>query len=281
MKYSLILAFLLPGLLRAEIPPDEAEAIAMFEAAGARVTRNEAGHAVKLFWSVEEGFSVADFQRIGELAKLTELRLNTPPAGDDEWDFLDDLPDLKVLTIWHAKAIRSLAPFSGLPIESLTVGGSMGLRDRNREMPEQFLDAVLTLDSLPNLTSANLYHSPLVCRDAHLEHLVTWFPNLVDVKIDVEAPRGFETEITPEGLAGLQALPVKVLSIENASSFSQAHVAAIAGIQTLEALLLDYRRRDFEAGPLVGEMKKLRPEVEVVVAEKGAKDPPRRAKIPK
>ena len=154
----------------------------------------------------------------------------------------------------------------------------MGLRDLNKETPELQRDAVLSLSGLPNLTYVNLYHSPTVSTDSHLEHLVAEFPKLEEMKFDVAAPRGFETEITPGGLALLQKLPITVLSIENSSMFGKEHIAALAGIETLEALLLDCRKKPFDTSILEAEMKRLRPEVEIAVAGEGATGPPRRSR---
>jgi len=278
MKRILFFSLILPTFLHAQVSPQEADVISFFETAGARVSKDDEGHAVKLFSGGKPPHSVEQLQQIEDLTRLEQIALNSPQAGNDEWGFLKKLPELDVLTIWHCKTIQSLKPFSDLAIESLTVGGCMGLRDLNKEAPEQQRDAVLTLHSLPNLKSVNLYHSPTVSTDAHLQHLAKEFPQLIDVKIDVAAPRGFETEISPEGLAVFQKLPIEVLSIENAVTFAKEHIAALAGIETLEAVLFDFRRRDFDATPLVEEMKRLRPEVEVVVAEEGASGPPRRAK---
>ncbi|MDF1861389.1 MAG: hypothetical protein P1U87_14330 [Verrucomicrobiales bacterium] len=267
------------GVCQAELRANEAEVIALFEKAGARIAKNEEGHAIKLFSGGKPPHSVAELQRIGELKHLEQIALNSPMAGNEEWGFLRELPALKVLTIWHCKTISSLAPFSGLPIESLTVGGSMGLRDLNRETPEEYRDVVLTLKDLPHLKSVNLYHSPLVPGDEHLLHLVTEFPHLEEVKVDVNAPSGMETTMTPAGLKALAKIPVKVLSLENIHSFTAEHMSAIAEVKSLEAVLIDCRKKPFDTVPLVKKLKELRPELEVVVADGGAKGPPRRAKV--
>jgi hypothetical protein len=274
-----VLSLFLFGVCQAELHADEAEVIALFEKAGARITKDEDGHAVKLFSGGNPPHSVEDLQRIGALKHLEQLALNGPMAGNEHWGFLHELPALKVLTIWHCKTISSLAPFSGLPIESLTVGGSMGLRDLNRETPGKYRDVVLTLKDLPHLKSVNLYHSPLVPGDEHLWHLVTEFPHLEEVKVDVNAPSGMETTMTPAGLKALEQIPVKVLSLENIHSFTAGHMSAIAEVESLEAVLIDCRKKPFDTAPLVTKLKEQRPELEVVVAEEGAKGPPRRAKV--
>lgn len=275
-SWILALSLALPSFAKAEISEKEADTIAFFEAAGARVTRNEEGHAVRLFSQGNPPHSTEDLQRIGSLPELEQLALNNPVAEDGEWEFLRKLPKLRQLTIWHCKTISSLAPFSGLSIESLTVGGSMGLRDRNREEPQRYRDVILTLTDLPNLRSANLYHSPLLPGDEHIAHLVEHFPRLEDLRIDVNAPRGSETTITPEGLRILGKLPLVVLSLENIDDFTVEHIEALATIDSLEALLIDCRKNPFDTAPLEAAMREARPEVQIVVAGEGAKGPPRR-----
>lgn len=257
-------------------PSDEAGVIAFFEKAGARVSLNDEGHAVKLFSGGKPPHSAEELQWIGKLTHLEELAMNAPQAGDDEWGFLKELKNLKQLTIWHCKTISSLSSFQGLPIEGLTVGGCMGLRDLNRETPERQRDAVLTLRNLPNLKRLNLYHSPMTPDDAHLAHLAKEFPKLEDLKLDFAVPRNTEASLTVAGLAHLQALPLTVLSLENVDVFTPAHIEAISGIESLEALLIDVRRGSVDPAPLVAAMQKARPEVEVVVAGKDAKGPPKR-----
>lgn len=257
---------------------DEASVIEQFEKAGARITKNAEGHAVKLFSGGRPPHSTPELQSLGLLVHLEELALNQPDAGNEDWGFLHDLKNLKMLTIWHCKMIQSLEPFSGLPIESLTVGGSMGLRDLNKDTPEKHLDAALTLTNLPNLRSINLYHTPLLPRDEHLAHLVSEFPKLEEVKIDCAAPRGFEASITPAGLSKLGDLPIKLLSFENISFFTEEHIKAIASVKTLEALLIDCRKAPFDTSALESAFAKLRPDVEIQVAGEEAKGPPARSK---
>lgn len=260
------------------IAEDEGSVTARFEKAGARITKNPAGHVVKLMSGGNPPHSVAELQSLKALTHLEELALNAPAAGDDEWNFLRELKSLKKLTIWHCKTIRSLKPFSGLNIESLTVGGSMGLRDLNRGTPEAHLNAVLTLTDLPNLKSIHLYHTPLLPHDEHLAHLASEFPALEEVKIDCAAPGGFETSITPAGLAVLGALPLTLLSLENVSFLTDEHVKAIAGIKTLEVLLVDCRKNPFDTGDLETVLAKHRPDIEIQIAGEGAKGPPTRSR---
>lgn len=262
----------------AELSTEEADIIALFEQAGARVTKSEAGNAVKVFSGGKPAHSVEELQLLGKLKHLEQIALNNPVAGNDEWSFLKDLPALKTLTIWHCKTFSTLAPFSGLQIESLTIGGCMGLRDLNREYPEKQRDTVLTLTDLPELKAINLYHSPLLPGDEHIAHLANHFPKLEDVKIDVKAPRDSETTITPEGLAVLSALPLKVLSLENIDAFTPAHMEVIAGFENLEALLIDCRKSSMDPTPLVNAMREVNPDLEIVVAEKGASRPPQRVR---
>lgn len=262
----------------AELPTDEPAIIALFEAAGSRITTDADGRATKIFSSGSPPHTTEELQLLGKLTQLREIALNAPEAGDDDWAFLHDLKNLRRLTIWHCHSITSLAPFCDLPIEALTVGGCMGIRDLNRGHPERQRDAVLSLKNLPNLTYLNLYHSPLLPDDAHIAHIATQFPKLVEIKTDFAAPRRSKTNITPEGLAKLQALPIKVLHLENIQSLTPAHMHALGGIRTLEALLIDNRRNSFDATPLVAALKSVRPDLEINVAGEGAKDPPRRSR---
>ena len=256
---------------------EESDLAAFFKEKGSRVTTNEAGEVIKLFHGGKPAFSVADFQKIGELAHLEQLALNAPPGGDSDWGFLKDLTTLKQLTIWHGKGFSSLTPFCDLPIERLTVGGCMGLRNLNKDTPQKQRDAVLTLRGLPNLTYLNLYHSPLLPDDSHLAHVATEFSKLTELKIDFTSPRGSETSITPDGLRKLKQLPLTVFSMENISSFTPAHMKAVAEIETLEAVLIDARRKAAPEG-VVEALKSARPELEVVVAGPDSKGPPRRQK---
>lgn len=279
MRPSTTLSILcLWALLSVAHADDESAVIERFEKAGARITKNTEGHAVKVFSGGRPPHSLAELQSLVALTHLEELALNAPAAGNDDWAFLHNLKHLKKLTIWHCKTIQSLAPFSGLTIESLTVGGSMGLRDLNKETPEEHLNAVLTLTDLPNLKSINLYHTPLLPKDEHLAHLISEFPKLEEVKIDCAAPRGFEVSITPAGLAKLGALPIRVLSFENIEFFTDEHIESIAGIKTLEALLVDCRKNPFDTTSLEASLAKLRPDLEVQVAGEDSKGPPTRSK---
>ncbi|NOX99314.1 MAG: hypothetical protein GXP30_06235 [Verrucomicrobia bacterium] len=264
--------------LRAELPKDEAGIVAFFEQAGARISRNDEDRAVKIFSGGKPQHSVEELQLLGRLPHLEEIAMNSPLAGDKDWGFLHHLPKLKKLTIWHGHHFTSLSIFSDLPIESLTVGGCMGLRDLNKGQPEKQRNAVLSLTQLPNLTKLNLYHSPLIPGDEQLAHIVKQFPQLDDLKLDFNAPRGTETTISPSGLKGLQKLPLKTLSIENANTFTVDHMKAIAGIKTLEVLLIDARKNSFDTAALVASLKEQRPGLDIQVAGKGAKGPPRPGK---
>lgn len=277
----LFAAFLAPVLVfsaQAELPSNAAETIAHFEKLGLRLSKDQDGNVIKLFSGGKPQLSTEELQLIRHLKSVEQIALNAPIANDDEWEFLKELPKLQSLTIWHCKTFRTLKPFSGLQISSLTIGGCMGLRNLNQETPDKNFDAVLTLTNLPNLTKLNLYHSPKTPHDAHLIHLAKQFPKLEDLKLDFQATRGFETSITAEGLASLRSLPLKVLTLENVHTFTPDHMPAIAGISSLEALLLDARRGPDDVTPLVEAMAKLRPELEVQVAAEGASGPPRRSR---
>jgi hypothetical protein len=116
--------------------------------------------------------------------------------------------------------------------------------------------------------------------DAHIAHLVKQCPKLVDLKVDFSAPRGFETRISPEGLAQLQQLPLTVISIEHANSLTPEHMQALAKVRTLEAVLVDGRRNSFDTTPLVTSLRALRPDLEIVVVGADAAGPPVRARKP-
>lgn len=260
--------------LGAAPPTDEASAITYLRDKKVEITQNAAGHAVKLMSRGTPTLTAQEYALIGWLTHLEDVGLNGARLADDQWSFLKSLTKLKRLSIWHGHEFTTLTPFSNLSIESLTVGGCMGLRDKNQDNIQKFRDAVLTLKQLPNLKRANLYHSPLTPDDAHLRHIVNEFPKLEDLRLDFSAPRGTTTSITPAGLASLQSLSLSVLSLENAKSFGAQHFTAIAGIKSLRALAVDSRR---EPVPIEGveAFKKLRPDVELVVSQPGDTTPPR------
>jgi len=270
---SVVLVTLVATGYGQKMPTTEAAAIQHLKAKGCSIQQNAAGHATRLMSQGKPPMSASDYQLIGLLTHLEQMGLNAAPLKEDEWGFLKSLPALNRLAIWHCKTIASLEPFSGLKVESLTIGGCMGLRDLNKNNPAKLRNVVLTLHSLPNLKKANLYHSPLLPDDSHLEHMAKEFPQLEELKVDFAAPRGSATSITPRGLSSLQKLPIKVLSIENAGDFQAEHLAAIAGIKTLQTLLVEARRKPAPqaVAPI---LKKLRPDVAVVVAGPGAKGPP-------
>ena len=255
------------------LPTHEAGAIKYLSAKGVDIKTNNDGHAVRLMSSGKPTLTADEYQLIGLLTHLEQMGLNAAPLADDEWQFLKSLPKLKSLSIWHGKGFATLEPFSNLPVESLTIGGCMGLRDLNKDDAEKQRDAITTLHDLPNLTRGNWYHSPLIPDDTHLAHIAKQFPKLENLRLDFAAPRGSETTITPAGLAALQNLPLTVLSLENAGSFAAEHLKAIAGIKTLKSLLVDARRKPAPTEAL-NEFRKLRPNVDVVVAGPDAKGPP-------
>lgn len=278
-KLYALYAFALPlcvvaSPLCAALPTDESGATAYLTAKQVSITRDEAGRAIKLMSSGTPALTPAEYQLIGLLTYLEEIGINGAPLADDQWGFLKSLPKLKKLSIWHCGKFAGLEPFSSLPVESLTIGGCMGLRDLNKDDAKKLRDAITTLHDLPNLKRANLYHSPLAPDDAHLRHVAGAFPQLNDLRLDFGSPRGSKTAITPQGLASLQSLRLTVLSIENAHDFTPEHFEAIAGINTLKALLVDSRK---QPAPIdgVSAFQKRRPDVEVVVSQPGDTGPPR------
>lgn len=258
----------------AELPTEEAGAIAYLTAKGVEIKRDADGHAVRLTSGGKPAMTAEAYALIGLLPHLEQMGLNAAPLEDDEWGFLRKLPKLRTLSIWHGHAFTSLKPFSGLQVESLTIGGCMGLRNLHRDEPEKFRDAVLTLEDLPKLESTRLYHSPMLPGDDHIAHLVEQAPHLEKVMLDFAAPRGFDTTVTPQGLGVLAKLPLVEFGIENAQTFGPEHFRSIAKIETLRALLVDARRKPVSEEALTA-FRKARPDVELVVAGPDAKGPPR------
>ncbi|QDU92896.1 leucine-rich repeat domain-containing protein [Lignipirellula cremea] len=268
-----VLPFFAGSVLAADLPTDEASAIAYFTAKGADIKLDDAGHAIRFVSSGAPALTVEEYQRIGLLTHLQQMGLNSSPLADDQWGFLKQLPQLKSLSIWHGKGFTTLEPFSGLPVESLTIGGCMGLRDLNKDDVNKHRNAVTTLHDLPQLKRVSLYHTPLAPDDSHLQHLASSFTTLEDLSLDFSSPRGTETSITPAGLAALQKLPLKVLKVEHVESFTAEHFAAIAGIKSLTTLLVDARRNPVSP-EAVAAFEKLRPDVEVVIGKPGDARPP-------
>jgi hypothetical protein len=252
---------------------DEAAAIAFLTGKGFEISKNEAGQAVRLMSKGGDGLVPADYARIAELPNLEQMGLNAANLGDGEWGFLKSLPKLKQLSIWHGHGVSSLADFSGLKVESLTIGGCMGLRDKNKDAPLKQRDMITTLRDLPNLKRGNWYHSPTTSDDSNLAHIAAQFPTLEDLRLDFAAPRGAEAAITPAGLAVLKKLPLHTLSLENAHTFNAAHFESLAGIANLKTVLIDARRQAMPEEP-VAAFKAKRPDVTVVMAGPGAEGPP-------
>ena len=261
------------SILRAELPNDEAGAIAYLKAKGVEVFPGPDGKPKRLQSSGKEGLNPEEYALMAKLTSLEQMGLNAAPLTEDQWGFLQSMTGLKSLAIWHGHHFATLKPFCGLKVESLTIGGCMGLRDLNKDNPDQLRNAILTLRDLPNLTKGNWYHSPLSPDDTHLSHIAREFPKLEELRLDFTAPRGSETTITPQGLAALQTLPLKLLSVENPTTLTAEHFKSLAGIKTLTTLLIDARRSTVDPGA-VAAFREARPEVEVVVADKEAPGPP-------
>ncbi len=259
--------------LHAALPTDEAGAIAYLTGKGVEITKTADGKATRLMVKDGGKLAAADFALIGKLTSLEQMGINGAPLADGEWGFLKSLPKLKQLSIWHCAGFGSLEPFSGLPVESLTIGGCMGLRDKNKGNPEKLRHALKTLHDLRNLTKGNWYHSPLAPDDTHLAHIAAQFPKLTDLRLDFAAPAGSQTSITPAGLAALQKLPLTVLGLESAQSFTAGHFHALAGIKSLKTLTVDARKQPANEDAIAA-FKKARPDVEVAVSQSGDKGPP-------
>lgn len=274
VAFSLLIVIAIAANAAAEtLPTDEAGAIEYLTAKKVRITQDADGHATRVFVGGTPPLTVEEHQLIGLLPHVEQVAINASPCKAGDWGFLQKLPKLNRLAIWHGKHFANLEPFNGLPVESITIGGCMGLRDLNKENPDQLRNAITSLRKLPNLKKANLYHSPLAPDDSHFAHLVENFPHLEELKIDVHAPRGSETTITPAGLAVMQKLPLKLLSLESVGEFTPAHFEAVAKIESLEVLLVDARRSETPTAGIAA-FRKARPDVRVGVAEKGAERGP-------
>lgn len=246
------------------LPSDEAGVIAFFQERGDRVTLDGDGHAVKLFSGGKPELSIPELQLIGKLTHLEELALNAAKAGDDDWGFLQKLQKLKLIRIWHGHHFSSLAPFAGIQAEDILFGGCMGLRNLNKDDPGKLRNVALTLRDFPKVKKLSLYHSPLTPDDSHLAHLVAEFPGLTDLRVDFAAPRGQEIRITPEGLAELSKLKLTRFAVENSEGLTPGHFAALAKIETLENLhIYPPRGKEFDHEPLLAELKKRKPDLEV------------------
>ncbi len=270
------------GALQAALPTDESGVIAYLTEKGVDITKNPEGHAVRLFSrgaSVPtpdkpqvKGEALLTAEEYPLIAKLTQLEMaafNLAPLRDGEWGFLQALPKLKRLSIWHGHKFAALEQFSGLPVESLTIGGCMGLRDLNRDNPKKQRDAITALHDLPNLKRASWYHSPLMPDDSHLTYIVSHFPKLEDLGLDFTAPSGSQTTVTPAGLTLLQKLPLTALNIEGSGTLTPDHFKALAGIKTLKKLTLGAGKLPIPADGLAA-FKQARPDVDVLAGPASA-----------
>ena len=274
-RFLLALAVLAPAIAVAAPSDSELAAIATLREGGARISLDAAGHAVELHSEGRPAMPLKSYEMIGKLPRLERLGLNGTPLTDTQWGFLRELPALRKLSVWHSGKFRTLEPFSGLPLERLTVGGCVGLRDMNKDDKAAQRNVIMTLRDVPDLLDLSLYHSPVCMEDAHLAHLVAQSPKLEILRLDFGAqPANPPSQHTPEGLAVLQKLPLKELHIENAHHFGPEHFAALADIATLEVLTVDARKK---AMPMEGveAFKAARPDVAIAVSKVGDKAPPR------
>lgn len=264
------------GALQAALPTDESGVIAYLTDKGLNITKNPEGHAIRLF---SRGASVPtpdkpqvkgealltaeEYQLIAKLTQLEMAAFNLAPLRDGEWGFLQALPKLKRLSIWHGHKFAALEQFSGLPVESLTIGGCMGLRDLNRDNPKKQRDAIMALRDLPNLKRASWYHSPLMPDDSQLTYIVSHFPKLEELGLDFTAPSGSQTTLTPTGLALLQKLPLAALNVEGVGTLTPDHFRALDGIKTLKKLTLTAGKLPVPADDLAV-FKQVRPDVNIL-----------------
>lgn len=273
LSFAMVLCLCVPAVAD-QVPTGEKAIIAYLTGKGAEIKVNEEGNAERLMHSGRVKMSANEYALIGKLTHLQQIGINAAPLTAGEWEFLKSLKDLKSLSIWHCAQFADLSSFSGLPVESLTVGGCMGIRNFNLSEPDKQRQVLLSLTNLPNIKKLNLYHSPLAPEDSALVHVAHHFPTLEDLRLDFAAPRNTETSITPDGLRSLQKLPLKVFNLEHAVSFTNDHFDAIAEIETLEALLIDARKSAAPA-EAIKHFQRVRPDVAVVVAGPDASGPPR------
>jgi len=243
---------------------EAADPIAATTAKGFKLHSDRSGTPIRLMSKGSDDLTAADYKLIAKIKSLESIGLNATSLKDSEWGFLHELPKLKRLSIWHAKGISSLTPFSGLQVEGLTIGGSMGLRDNHRDDVQQHRDAVLTLKDLPNLKALSLYHTPLTPDDSHLVHIVKEFPKLEELRLDFAAPRNTDVNISPAGLSRLQSLPLKKLTIENIQPLGPKHMRAIAKIESLTTLAIDARKKPIDTA-LTEVVKAERPDLKIDV----------------
>jgi hypothetical protein len=236
--------------------------VARLKEKGITIYQDRSGKPIRLMSKGQPIPTLADYRLINKIQTIESMGFNASQLKNDEWDFLRQQPQLKRLAIWHAQGISSLAGFTGLKVESLTIGGCMGIRDHNRNDPAKHRDAVLTLKNLPNLKSLSLYHTPLTADDSHITHIVKEFPQLTELRLDFATPRGTAVDITPPGLTRLHGLPLVKLTIENIHPFAAAHMEAIATIPSLKILVIDARKKPV-AQALVEAVKAARPDLKV------------------
>ncbi|MGB0578662.1 MAG: hypothetical protein ACPGVU_03070 [Limisphaerales bacterium] len=236
------------------------------EKKGIKIHKDRAGKPTRLMSRGNPALTVADYESLNQFP-VSSMGLNASTLKNHEWGFLKQQKDLKRLSIWHAKGISSLEAFSGLKVESLTIGGSMGLRDLNKANPEKHRDAVLTLKNLPNLKTLSLYHTPLTPDDSHLAHIANEFPKLEDLRLDFATPRGTKINISPTGLRKLHALSLKKLTVENINGLETKHMQAIATIPTLKTLSIDAKKKPVDQ-KLLSALREARPQLEVEVQTK-------------
>jgi hypothetical protein len=271
----LALTSLMPAL-QAELPTEAAAIEKYLSQRGCNLSRDSSGHPIKLVSQGKPPLLPEEYQLIGQLTSLEEIGLNAAPLADDQWGFLRQLPKLRRLMVWHGHQFASLEAFSNLPLEELTIGGCLGLREKNRQQPDRLRDAVMTLHDLPHLRRLVLYHSPLTVDDQHLAAIAQRFPKLDELRLDFAAPPGQASSVTAAGLANLQPLPLARLHLENVGYFTTDHYQALVKLSGLKQLILDGRKQPVTNERLQG-LRQARPDLEIQVV---AADQPLPAKRP-
>jgi hypothetical protein len=249
---------------QAELPTETAAIESYLSERGCKISRDASGQAVKLLSQGKPPLQVEEYQLIGKLTSLEEIGLNAAPLADDQWHFLHQLPKLRRLMVWHGHQFASLEAFSNLPLADLTVGGCLGLREKNRDQPDRLRHAVMTLHDLPNLKRLVLYHSPLTVDDQHLATIAQRFPKLEEVRLDFAAPPAQASSVTATGLANLQKLPLSQLHLENIGYFTSEHFQTLAKMPGLKELILDGRKQPVGNERLQG-LRQARPDLKIQV----------------
>lgn len=255
-KYAVVLLGCLLGCGVTHVHAmSEAEAIDALQAAKARVRERNG-----------EVFSVALPKRAGDelvsllqyLPSLRSVGAVGNKASAQTWTVLHKLPHLESVNLWDSHSIDDYSFLQGLPLERLLMGGAMGLKGTDGEA-----DAILAVKDLPNLRRLLFAHRPHVRNREHLMHLITTFPDLVELRVDFW---GVDSEVTPEVFDEIRALKhLEALTIEGAKLYPE-FLNTIAAMPTIKRLDLRLNgNRSLEQDGHIAAFQAARPDVEVRV----------------